>query len=104
MTKAEMKMAVDDHVCASHGDAHRLRLQWIATEPRFSRDGRYLLAIDLLDDASETPMTTVHVMTRATVTRQRLLDLIDDAVDEQIQRLRLQIADTHDDTSREVTA
>ena len=104
MTNAEMKTAVDDYVCVLNGDAHRLRLQWIASEPRFSRGKRYLLAIDLLDDASETPMTTVHVMTRATVTRQQLLDLIDVAVDEQIQRPRLQIADTDDETSREATA
>ena len=103
MTKAEMKTAVEDYVCVLNGDAHRLRLQWIASEPRFSRGGRYLLAIDLLDDASQTS-TTVHVMTRATVTRQQLLDLIDVAVDEQIQRPRLQIADTDDETSREATA
>ena len=103
MTKAELKMAVDDHVCALNGDAYRLRLQWAATEPRFSRGRRYLLAIDLHDD-SGTVITTVHVMTRATVTRPQLLDLIDHAVDEQMQRLRLEIADTDDETSREVTA
>jgi hypothetical protein len=104
MTKAEMKMAVDDHVCARNGDAHRLRLQSVATEPRFSRGGRYLLTIDLLNDDSETAMTTVHVMTRATVTRQQLLDLIDDAVTQQTQRLRLETAGSGGELSREVTA
>jgi hypothetical protein len=89
-----MKIAVDHHVCALNGDAHRLRLQWVATEPRFSRGARYLLAIDLLDDDSERATTTVHVMTRAAVTRQQLLDLIDHAVDQQKQRLRLETAGT----------
>ena len=102
MTKAEMKMAVRDHVYALNGHPHRLRLGCVATEPRFSRGRWYLLAIDLLPDGSETAMTTVHVMTRATVTRQELLDLIDDVVDEQMRRVALETGGNADEPFREV--
>ena len=99
-----MKTAIDHHVCLLNGDPHRLRLQWAATEPRFSRSGRYLLAIDLLPDGSETAMTTLHVMTGAKATRQGLLDLIDDAVEEQMRRLRLETGGDPAEPFREVVA
>jgi hypothetical protein len=104
MTKAEMKTAVDDHVYPLNGHPHRLRLRSVATEPRFSRGRWYLLAIDLLPDGSKAATTTVHVMTRATVTRQELLDLIDDVVDEQMQRVRLEKGGNANEPSREVVA
>jgi len=96
-----MKTAIDHHVCVLNGDPHRLRLQWVATEPRFSTSG-YLLAIDILSNASQTAMTTLHVMTRPGATRQGLLELIDDAVDEQVRRLRLETGGNDDEPSREV--
>ena len=94
MRKAEIKAVVDHHVYAVNGTAHRLRLQWVATEPRFSREARYLLAIEVFSDGSGMPITTLHVMTRARLTQQELLHLVDDAVDEQMRRLRLDMGGT----------
>ena len=105
MVKAELKAAVDQHVCPVNGNPHRLRLQWAAVEPRWvARGARYLLAIDVLSDASLAPLTTLHVMTRATATRQELLDLVDDAVDEQMRRIRLETGGSADVPCRELIA
>ena len=104
MRKADVEAVVNQHVCAVNGTRHRLRLQWAATEPRFSRETQYLLAIDILSDASGTPMTTLHVMARARATQQELLHLVDDAVHEEMRRLRLEMGGTADARCSEVIA
>jgi hypothetical protein len=98
MGKADIKAAVDQHVYAMNGDLHRLRFQWAATEPRWiSRGERLLVAIDVLSQYSAQPLTTVHVMTRATATREELLKLIDAAIDEQLRRARLEAGGSVDE-------
>ena len=104
MRKADLPVVINQHVCAVNGTPHRVRLQWAATEPRFSREARYLLSIEVLSDGSGMPITTLHVLTRARATQQELLHLVDDAVDEQMRRLRLEMGGTADAQHSEVIA
>src|SRR6187455_3310564 len=82
MLKDDMKTAIDKHACSILGTPHRFRLQWAALAPRWaSRAARYLLAIEVLPNGQATvPPTTVHVVTRASVTRAQLLELVEDAL------------------------
>ena len=87
MLKDEMKVAIAQHACSILGEAYGFRLQWAALEPRWaSRAARYLLAIDVLPQAlSAVPPTTVHVVTRASVTRAQLLELVEAALRDHLQ-------------------
>lgn len=87
MTKAEMKSAIDQHACTLDGTLHRFRLQWAATEPRWGRGAKYLLAIEVfcVGGAAPGPATTVHVMTRASIAREQLLHLVEDALNEHLR-------------------
>ena len=78
MLKDDMKIAIDQHAYSIYGKPHRCKLQWAALEPRWaSRAARYLLAIEVLPNGQATvPPTTVHVVTRASVTRAELLGLV----------------------------
>ena len=82
MLKDDMKTAIDQHECSILGKPHRFRLQWAALEPRWaSRAARYLLAVEVLPSGQATvPPTTVHVVTRASVTRDQLLALVEEAL------------------------
>ena len=82
MLKDDMKIAIDQHAYSIYGKPHRCKLQWAALEPRWaSRAARYLLAIEVLPNGQATvPPTTVHVVTRASVTRGELLGLVEDAL------------------------
>ena len=82
MLKDDMKVAIAQHACSILGEPHGFRLQWAALEPRWaSRAARYLLAIEVLPNGQATvPPTTVHVVTRASVTRLELLSLVEDAL------------------------
>ena len=87
MLKNDMKVAIAQHACSILGEPHGFRLQWAALEPRWaSRAARYLLAIEVLPNGQSTvPPTTVHVVTRASVTRAELLGLLDDALGAHLQ-------------------
>ena len=82
MLKDDMKVAIAQHACSILGEPHGFRLQWAALEPRWaSRAARYLLAIEVLPNGQATvPPTTVHVVTRASVTRAELLSLVEDSL------------------------
>jgi hypothetical protein len=82
MLKDDMKTAIDQHACSILGTPHRFRLQWAALEPRWaSRAARYLLAVEVLPKGQATvPPTTVHVVTRASVARDQLLALVEEAL------------------------
>ena len=82
MLKDDMKVAIAQHACSILGEPQGFRLQWAALEPRWaSRAARYLLAIEVLPNGQATvPPTTVHVVTRASVTRVELLSLVEDAL------------------------
>ena len=82
MTKAEMEKAIAQHGRNLNGRAHRFRVTWAAREPRWSR-ARCLLSIEVYPDGPTTqPWTTVQVLTPVKTTREQLLRLVDDAVDE----------------------
>ena len=82
-----MKRAIDQHACTVEGRLHRFRFQWAAVEPRWgSRGVRYLLAVDVLaDGASLDPVPTIHVIMRALISREELLGLVDDALNEYLR-------------------
>ena len=82
MTKAEMKKAVAQHARNVNGSRHRFRVTWTAREPRWSR-ARCLLSIEVYPGRPTTqPWTTVQILTPVRTTREQLLRLVDDAVDE----------------------
>jgi hypothetical protein len=101
MLKDDMKVAIAQHACSLLGQPHGFRLQWAALEPRWaSRAARYLLAIEVLPNGQATvPPTTVHVVTRASVTRAELLGLVEDAL-----CAHLEAANSSTDRPSDVTA
>ena len=88
MSKAHMKTVIDEHQHSVNGVRYRFRLQWAALEPRWSsRAARYLLAIEAFADGEVgAPCTTMHVVTRAGTNTPTLLSLVDDALEDQLQR------------------
>ena len=103
MLKDEMKVAIAQHACSILGEAYAFRLQWAALEPRWaSRAARYLLAIEVLPQAQSTvPPTTVHVVTRASVTRAQLLELVEAALRDHLQTANSSAEGPGDGTARE---
>ena len=88
MTKVGIKAAIEQHSQGINGGLRQFKLQWIAVEPRWaSREGRYLVAIEVLSDAAKECAHTVHVLVRAATTSEQLLRLVDDAVDEQLRNM-----------------
>ena len=86
MLKTEISTAIDDHSHDVRGVRYRFRLEWAALEPRWSsRSARYLLAIEVLTDAS-SGSSTMHVVTRAGTNRTDLLRLVEDALEDYLQR------------------
>ena len=87
MNKTDMKSAIDQHACTVEGRLHRFSFCWPAVEPRWgSRGVRQLVAVDVFaDGASSEPPPTIHVMTRASTSREQLLGLVDDALNEYLR-------------------
>jgi hypothetical protein len=86
MLKSEIKTAIDHHSHCVRGVRHQFKLQWAALEPRWSsRSARYLLAIEVLSDAG-TGSSTMHVVTQAGTNRTDLLRLVDDALEDYLER------------------
>lgn len=87
MTKAEMEVAIEQHARTVNGNRHRFRVRWAALEPRWSSTGaRCLLAIDVCPEGGATGLwTTLHILTYATTTREQLLGLVNDALDENLR-------------------
>ena len=86
MLKTEIRTAIDDHSHDVRGVRYRFRLQWAALEPRWSsRAARYLLAIEAITDA-RSDSATVHVVTRAGTNRTDLLRLVEDALEDYLER------------------
>ena len=86
MRKTEIRTVIDAHSHDLRGVRYRFRLQWAALEPRWSsRSARYLLAIEVVTDArSGSP--TMHVVTRAGTNRTDLLRLLEDALEDYLER------------------
>ena len=81
MTKAEIEKAIAQHARNVNGSRHRFRVAW-TVEPRWTR-ARRLLSIDVCPDRPATgPLTTVQVLIPVRTTREQLLRLVDDALDE----------------------
>ena len=88
MLKTEIKKAIDHHSHCVRGVRHQFKLQWAALEPRWSsRSARYLLAIEVVSDA-HSGSSTMHVVTRAGTNRTDLLRLVDDALEDYLERDR----------------
>lgn len=88
MLKSEIKTAIDDHSHCVRGVRHQFKLQWAALEPRWSsRSARYLLAIEVLSDA-HAGSSTIHVVTRAGTNRTDLLRLVDEALEDYLEKER----------------
>jgi hypothetical protein len=86
MLKAEMKKAIDHHSHCVGGVRHEFRLRWAALEPRWSsRSARYLLAIEVISD-DRPDSATMHVVTRAGTNRTDLLRLVNDALEDYLER------------------
>jgi hypothetical protein len=82
MTKVEIEKAIAQHARNVNGSRHRFRVAWTALEPRWSR-ARRLLSIDVCPDRPTTGLlATVQVLTPVRTTREQLLRLLDDALDE----------------------
>ena len=85
MNKAEMKIALEQHARNVNGNRHRFTLRWAALEPRWT-GARCLLSLDVCPERQVTGCwTTLHVLTDAHVTREQLLDLVNDALDEHLR-------------------
>ena len=86
MLKTEIRTAIDHHAHDVGGVRYRFRLQWAALEPRWSsRAARYLLAIEVLSDA-RSGSSTMHVVTRAGTNRTDLVRLVEDALEDFLER------------------
>ena len=86
MLKTEIKTVIDDHFHDVRGVRYRFRLQGAALEPRWSsRSARYLLAIEVLTDA-RSDSSTMHVVTRAGTNRTDLLRLVEDGLEDYLER------------------
>ena len=86
MRKNEIRTAIDHHSHEFRGVPYRFRLQWAALEPRWSsRSARYLLAIEVLTDA-RSGSSTMHVVTRAGTNRTDLIRLVEDALEDYLER------------------
>jgi hypothetical protein len=86
MLKTQIKTAIDHHSHCVRGVRHRFKLQWAALEPRWSsRSATYLLAIEVLPEA-HGGSSTMHVLTRAGTNRTDLLRLVNDALEEYLER------------------
>ena len=86
MLKTEIRTAIDRHSHDVGGVQYRFRLQWAALEPRWSsRSARYLLAIEVLTDAS-SGSSTMHVVARAGTNRTDLIRLVEDALEDYLER------------------
>ena len=82
MTKADIEAVVGKHARNVKGTPHRFRVAWIALEPRWSR-ARCLLSIDVYPERPRTGLwTTVQVLTSVKTTREQLLSLVNDALDD----------------------
>ena len=82
MTQAEMKVVIGQHARNVNGNPHRFRVAWIALEPRWSR-ARCLLSIDVCPERLRTGLwATVQVLTSVRTTREQLLSLVNDALDD----------------------
>ena len=77
-----MKVVIGQHARNVNGNAHRFRVAWIALEPRWSR-ARCLLSIDVCPERPRTGLwATVQVLTSIRTTREQLLSLVNDALDD----------------------
>lgn len=86
MLKNEIRTAIDHHSHDVGGVQYRFRLQWAALEPRWSsRAARYLLAIEVLTDA-RSGSSTMHVVARAGTNRTDLIRLVEDALEDYLER------------------
>ena len=82
MTKAEIEVAIGRHARNVNGKPHRFRVASIALEPRWSR-ARCLLTIEVRPEHPRTGLwATVQVLTSVKTTREQLLDLVNDALDD----------------------
>ena len=82
MTKAEIEVVIGQHARNVNGNPHRFRVAWIALEPRWSR-ARCLLSIDVGPERPKTGLcATVQVLTSVRTTREQLLSLVTDALDD----------------------
>ena len=82
MTQAEIKVVIEQHARNVNGNPHRFRVAWIALEPRGNR-ARCLLSIDVCPERSRTGLwATVQVLTSVRTTREQLLSLVNDALDD----------------------
>jgi len=82
VTQAEMQVVIGQHARNVNGNPHRFRVAWIAFEPRGSR-ARYLLSIDVCPERPRTGLwAAVQVLTSVRITREQLLSLVNDALDD----------------------
>ena len=82
MTKAEIKVVIEQHARNVNGNPHRFTVARIALEPRWSR-ARCLLSIDVCPKHPRTGLfATVQVLTSVRTTREQLLSLVNDALDD----------------------
>ena len=89
MLKDDMKVAIAQHACSILGEPHGFRLQWAALEPRWASARRDISSRSSVPERpGDVPPTTVHVVTRASVTRVELLGLVEDALWPTCRRLR----------------
>lgn len=86
MRQTEIRTAIDHHSHEVRGVRYTFRLQWAALEPRWSsRSARYLLAIEVLTDA-RSGSSTMHVVVRAGTNRSDLIQLVEDALEDYLER------------------
>ena len=77
-----MQVVIGQHARNVNGDPHRFRVEWIALEPRGSRT-RCLLSIGVCPQRPRTGLwATVQVLTSVRTTREQLLSLVTDALDD----------------------
>ena len=82
MTKAEIEVMIGQHARNVNGNPHRFRVAWAALEPRWSR-ARCLLSLDVYPERPKTGLwATVQVLTSVRTTREQLLSLVTDALDD----------------------
>ena len=82
MTKAEIEVMIGQHARNVNGNPHRFRVAWAALEPRWSR-ARCLLSLDVYPERPQTGLwATVQVLTSVRTTREQLLSLVTDALDD----------------------
>jgi hypothetical protein len=77
-----MTVVIGQHARNVNGNPHRFRVAWVALEPRWSR-ARCLLSIDVCPEHPSTGLwATVQVLTSIRTTREQLLSLVTDALDD----------------------